>query len=250
MFVEERHQLILSTLNNEGKIKVKELSNKFNLTEDAIRKDLAILEKKGLLKRVYGGAVKVRDNFLFFNIEDRKKILPEEKKKIAKKTLTLIKENDTIFLDISTISLEISKLIMKSNLKIIVVTNMIEILLSFLNSDTTTEIIFIGGKLDKQNKEGFVDSYSIEQIKNFKYDIAFLGAGGVNTEEHSVSTYFLDDAMCKKEIIRNSKKKYVLIESKKLNIDCRMKFANFKDISGIISENEIEELRKFDLEII
>lgn len=246
MFVEERHQLILSTLNKEGKIKVKELSEKFNLTEDAIRKDLASLEKKGLLKRVYGGAVKVRDDFLLLNIEDRKKMLPEEKQRIAKKAFSLLKENTTLFLDISTINLEISKLIIQSNLKIVVVTNMIEILLNFLNAETASKIIFIGGKLDNKNKEGFVSSYSIEQIKNFKYDLAFLGATGINIAENTISTYFLDDAMCKKEIIRNSKKKYILIESKKLNMDGRINFAHFKDINGIIMEEEEEDLKKFN----
>ncbi|MCI6152221.1 MAG: DeoR/GlpR family DNA-binding transcription regulator [Fusobacterium perfoetens] len=236
MFVEERHQLIISTLEKEGKIKVKDLSDRFNLTEDAIRKDLAILEKKGLLKRVYGGAVKTRNEFLFLNLEDRKKILTKEKQKIAEKAFSMIKENSTIFLDISTINIEICKMIIEAKLKVIIITNMIEILLKFLEADTDVEVIFIGGKLDNKNKEGFVGSYSIEQIKNFKYDIAFLGATGINMEEGTISTYFLDDAICKKEIIRNSKKKYVLIESQKLNIDGRVNFTTIKEIDSIITE--------------
>lgn len=236
MFVEERHQLIISILEKEGKIKVKDLSSKFGLTEDAIRKDLALLEKKKLLKRVYGGAVKIRDDFSFLTLEDRKKILPKEKQKIAKKAFDRIKENSIIFLDISTINIEVAKMIIEARLKILVITNMIEIFLQFLEKDTDVDFIFIGGKLDNKNKEGFVGSYSIEQIKNFQYDLAFLGATGINEEENIISTYFLEDAICKKEIIRNSKEKYILIESKKLNIDGRVKFAKFDEIDGIITE--------------
>lgn len=236
MFVEERHQLIISLLEKEGKIKVKDLSSRFNLTEDAIRKDLAILEKKKLLKRVYGGAVKNRDDFSFLTLEERKKVLPKEKQKIAKKAFSKIRENSVIFLDISTINIEVAKMLIEAKSNVIVITNMIEIFLQFLESDTDIEFIFIGGKLDKKNKEGFVGSYSTEQLKNFRYDLAFLGATGINKEESSLFTYFIDDAICKKEIIKNSKEKYVLIESKKLNIDGRVKFATLDDINEIITE--------------
>ena len=39
--------------NSEGKIKVKNLSQHFNVTEDCIRKDLKQLENLGHLKRNY-----------------------------------------------------------------------------------------------------------------------------------------------------------------------------------------------------
>lgn len=54
MFVEERHQEILRLLNEYEKVKVKELSKRFEVTEDCIRKDLASMEAKNLLKRTYG----------------------------------------------------------------------------------------------------------------------------------------------------------------------------------------------------
>ena len=57
MFVEERHQEILRLLEENEKVKVKELSKRFEVTEDCIRKDLASMEAKNLLKRTYGGAV-------------------------------------------------------------------------------------------------------------------------------------------------------------------------------------------------
>ena len=62
MFAEERLDQILNILNSEGKIKVKNLSQHFNVTEDCIRKDLKHLENLGHLKRTYGGAIKVRQS--------------------------------------------------------------------------------------------------------------------------------------------------------------------------------------------
>ena len=61
MFAEERQVGIEKTLHEYGKVKVKELSEKYNVTEDCIRKDLKTLENEGRLKRTYGGAILSRD---------------------------------------------------------------------------------------------------------------------------------------------------------------------------------------------
>ena len=55
MFIEERHEAILRTLHEHGKVKVRDLSEKFQVTDDCIRKDLKVLENAGCLKRTYGG---------------------------------------------------------------------------------------------------------------------------------------------------------------------------------------------------
>lgn len=57
MFANERLEEILNILKTEGKVIVKDLSIKFDVTEDCIRKDLKNLEKQKLLERTYGGAV-------------------------------------------------------------------------------------------------------------------------------------------------------------------------------------------------
>ena len=54
MFTEERQSAIEKCLRENGKVKVKELSEIFQVTEDCIRKDLKILENAGKLKRTYG----------------------------------------------------------------------------------------------------------------------------------------------------------------------------------------------------
>lgn len=57
MFAEERQNQIVALVNKNGSVRVKELSEKYQVTEDSIRKDLTFLEKKGLLKKTYGGAM-------------------------------------------------------------------------------------------------------------------------------------------------------------------------------------------------
>ena len=67
MFTEERQSAIENCLRENGKVKVKELSEMFQVTEDCIRKDLKILENAGKLKRTYGG-----NPFTGLSVEERR----------------------------------------------------------------------------------------------------------------------------------------------------------------------------------
>ena len=71
MFTEERLEAIEEKLQKDGKVRVKELSELFQVSEDCIRKDLKILENGGKLKRTYGGAILSKDYPLERNVIDR-----------------------------------------------------------------------------------------------------------------------------------------------------------------------------------
>ena len=80
MLQKERHDHILAKLNLESSIRVRDIALEYNVTEDCIRKDLAILEKEGKLKRIHGGAVSIRENPHTFNVSARLDKYVEEKK--------------------------------------------------------------------------------------------------------------------------------------------------------------------------
>ena len=186
MLQQERHNQILARLNLEGQVRVKDLSKDFNVTEDCIRKDLNILEKANKLKRIHGGATCMRSNLHTVNVSQRRDVRVEEKKAIALKAIELIKPGMMIFLDISTVTLEIAKLIYQRNLKITVVTNMIDIMEIFTR-DCNTNLIFIGGELNRA-RDGFIGAITIEQIKKYKFDLSFLGVVGIDVFNNKVAT--------------------------------------------------------------
>ncbi len=88
MFLEERQESIMNLLNTEGKVRVKELSAKFNVTDDCIRKDLGSLEKQGRLKRTYGGAVAIRENIHAIEVSKHKGSDVDAKRRIAQAAVT------------------------------------------------------------------------------------------------------------------------------------------------------------------
>ena len=211
MFVEERHALIIQELKENGRVKVKELSAKFKVSEDLIRKDLALLAQQGKLKKTYGGAVLIKENVHREFATQRKSINLVAKQKIAQKALSLIKDDYVVFLDISTINIELAYLIAKSDLKAIIVTNMLEIVNILAKSNI--RVIFIGGEFDF-GKDGFVGSLTIEMLKNFRFDLAFMGVVSVDIHDNAVTTYMANDFV---NLYRLEKSK-ILLKNEDLSI--------------------------------
>ena len=116
MFLEERQEAILNLLSRDGKVRVKDLSEMFKVTEDCIRKDLGALEKQGKLKRTYGGAVVLRENLHTMEVSKRRNTDVEAKRRIAQAAVKLIHEKDMVFLDISTSNLAIAELLVNRGL--------------------------------------------------------------------------------------------------------------------------------------
>ena len=236
MFTEERYKYILDLLDSKGKVLVKDLSKEFNVSESMIRKDLQSLEKKNLLQRTYGGAININNSFV--NCESFSKRVVQNielKEVVAEKAFKKININDTIFLDASAISYLIAKLIVKNNSSITLVTNMLEIA-SIIPDNSNTHFIFIGG--DYNTFAGCtIGSYSIEQIKTYRCNKAFLGCTGINLNDGSVSTGISEDSFSKKAIMSISKEIFLVMLNEKFKTNGSYVFSNVIDFSGIITES-------------
>ena len=225
----------MAMLTREGKVRVKELSEKFKVTEDCIRKDLGALEKQGKLKRTYGGAVVLRENLHTMEVSKRRNTDVEAKRRIAQAAVRLIHDKDMVFLDISTSNLAVAELLAKDQRELTVVTNMIDILV-ILAQNPKIRLVFAGGKINK-SRDGFWGGMTMDFISHLKPDIAFVGAVGVDVKENSVSTYDIEDGINKAAIIRVSKRAYVVAEAKKLSADGNYNYATLDTLSGLITDS-------------
>lgn len=253
MFMEERLDEILEIIQDKKKILVKDLSEKFSVSESMIRKDLQRLEKEGKIKRTYGGAILERGRAYNENTTSRVFVNIEGKEHIAKVVCDILEEEDVIFLDISSTNLTIASMIRNTTKNITVITNMNRILMEFDNSPNI-EVISVGGTFNKR-LGGTVGAYTVEQIKGFNIDKAFVGAGGVNVEENFLSNFNFDEAIVKREILKNSKKNYIVMDDEKFYKDGAHKFGVLEDVDYIITDKAPDEtvkaaLDKYDVEAI
>ena len=225
MFVEERHQEILRLLNENEKVKVKELSKRFEVTEDCIRKDLASMEAKNLLKRTYGGAV-LPDTLHpghtnIVSIRKDKNI--KEKRMIAKKAVELIHDGDMIFLDTSTTNIELAREIIERRLEV-----------------TVVSFILLGGEFNR-SQNGFLGELVLQMMENFRFDISFMGVVGANLYENAIMTYVPEDGIMKHNAVKKSSKCYLMMESHKFDFKANYVYATFDDVDGVICEDGLSK---------
>jgi DeoR/GlpR family transcriptional regulator of sugar metabolism len=88
---------------------VSELSNLLSVTEETIRQDLRDLEKEGLLKRTYGGAIATNRIDSEISFKERERKHRKEKQAIGKAAARLIKDKDNLMVDASTTALQVMR---------------------------------------------------------------------------------------------------------------------------------------------
>ena len=238
MFLEERHQKIIEMLNDKKRLEVRELSIKFEISEDSIRRDLRIMEEKGWIKRTYGGAIlpnKVGDTI---PILDRENIDSEKKEEIAETASLFIKENDTILLDgSSTVEKLIPHLIKFQKLTLI--TNSIPIAFTLLYTKTDIKLFFLGGEVNKEIGNSFsFETY--KTINSLNVDKVFMGVCAISPK-FGMSTPIIDEGHIKKAMIKSAKEVYFLVDSGKFDTRLLYNIGQIKPYHVIITDSGIKE---------
>ncbi len=234
MRANERLNEIVKILNKEGRVHTKSLSELFNVSEDLIRKDLKKLEEKDLIDRIYGGAERNKQKFDASNVKYRMNIYKEEKEIIARKAVSIIDNGDTIFLDTSTTSATIAELLAKENKGVTVITNMLENI-RILESNNDIRTILVGG-LYNRAIGGFVGYESIETIKGYFVDKAFVSCMSVHIEDDCLVSSTKDIGFTKTAILNSAREKILVTEQRKFTYLGRVKFFKVSDLDYIITE--------------
>src|SRR5690625_8029647 len=98
----ERRDSIIQLIRKDGKVRVDNLAEQFEVSSVTIRNDLDFLEKKGILHRTHGGALIRKNVYEDPTLEEKQKLIQTEKQKIGEKDVELINDVDYILLDTRT----------------------------------------------------------------------------------------------------------------------------------------------------
>lgn len=237
MLAIERRNEILALLQKEKRVVVSDLSQSYNVTEETIRRDLEKLEKEGLAKKTYGGAV-INESLnvdLPYNV--RKKSNVESKQYIADIIGDMIEDGDHIMLDASSTALYVAKCI-KHKKNITLITNSVEILLE-LADKTGWKILSTGGTL-KEGSLSFVGHQAEKMIKTYHVDKAIVSCKGVDSDYGFTDSNEMD-AQIKKTMLSSAKQRILAIDSTKFDKISFTQIGDFSDIDRIVTDKKIDE---------
>lgn len=251
MLAIERRNAILSKLYLDGKVIVSALSQEFDVTEETIRRDLEKLDKEGLVKKSYGGAVLVQNYSTDLPHSVRKKANVEAKQKIAEKISTLFNDGDCIMLDASSTALLLLNYI--RNLKnITLITNSVEALIELSDKDDWN-VFSTGGKL-KKGSLSLVGPSAEKTIRSFHVDYAVCSSKGLDINRGITDSNEKDSEM-KQAIFESAETKILCVDSSKFDKISLIKVGDISDVDIIATDTEPsahwqEHLKRKDVELI
>ncbi|MEB3103568.1 DeoR/GlpR family DNA-binding transcription regulator [Ferviditalea candida] len=250
MLVAERWQKIVQLVNDRGSIRVTELSELCNVTEETIRRDLDKLESEGKLVRSHGGAVSVKEAQLEIPFPERETTNAELKRMIAQEAVRHIQENDRILLDASSTAWYMAKSL--PDIPLIVLTNSIKVAME-LSMKEKVQVISTGGQLSPRSLS-YVGPLAERSLDLYHVEKAFLSCKGIHMQRGISESNELQ-ALVKRKMISIADEVYVLADFSKFGIQSLTQVEGLNKITHLITDQNtkkeyVEQLRDKGVDVI
>ena len=247
---EQRREEIVAAIRIAGKVRVTELSEKYGVSEVSIRKDLEILETRGHLARVHGGAVGVEKMYVNMDLGERFKTNAAAKKALAQRIAALIEDNDTIMMNAGTTLAYVLRAL-KGKKNINIVTNSIQ------NANeaalySSFNVILLGGELD--SKYQFTYGQDAEkQLENYHATKCILSVDGISAKA-GLTLYYANEANLARKMIEASSRVIVAADGTKIGRNAFARITDARKTDVLVtsaSENtaELDTLAELGIEI-
>ena len=247
----ERQLTITNLIRSKNTVSVEELSKMFDVSLNTIRRDLSILETKGLLKRTQGGALLVEVNQFVEPFHIRKSEYTDEKELIGKAAVQLVSENDTIIIDAGTTTLELAKNL-NGFQRLTVLTNSLEVA-NELIYNSNISVILSGGVLRQSSRSLF--GLPTEQFfSQFHADKLFLSVGGISIAD-GLTNPNINETAVKRKMIEAAKEIIVLVDYHKFDRVSLSPITSLNSVHKIVTDTKIpratlQELEKLGIEVV
>ena len=231
----DRRSDILKQLEKNDQVNVFELSKQFSVSEVTIRKDLRYLEKRNILIRSRGGAMKQSLINVDLSIYDRRRQNIKLKEAIGSAAADMIFSGETVLFDTGTTIMQIARHLPKK-LNITVITNSVDITFR-LAEYPNIKVIMPGGIL-RRNSLALVGEQAAESLRGFYCDKYFLSADGIDLERGMMTTN-IEEASLARINIKNSRKVIALIDSSKFQSKGITTIAPLTAIDTLVTDSGI-----------
>ena len=237
MLANQRREVILDMIKEDGHIKVAKLSTLLKVTEVTIRQDLEKLENEGFLIREHGGAYLKNVDKQVKSIQLQNQNNLNEKKAIARIALDMIEDGDTIILDSGSTTTEIAHLI--HNFKnLTVITNALNIAF-ILGGEPGINLIVTGGEF-KAPTLSLTGQKAADFFQNLHVDKLFLATAGF-TLKSGLTYPSISDICVKRAMIESADAVYLVADSTKIGKNSFASLGALSLIDYLITDSKVNE---------
>jgi DeoR family fructose operon transcriptional repressor len=254
MYAEERQHAIAGLVAERGRVSVTSVAETFGVTTETVRRDLAVLERAGVLRRVHGGAVPAGAALTLVEtgLGERHGTRTEQKRKIAAAALDLLPGMDgSVILDGGTSTAALAELLPPDR-RLYVATNSVPIA-ARLSASPGITLHVLGGRVRGITQTTVGDS-TVRAMDDLRVDVVFLGTNGISPG-HGFSTPDEAEAATKRAMVRAAQRVIVLADSSKIGREHLVRFAGLDDVDVLITDDGadpavVAELETMGIEVL
>jgi DeoR family fructose operon transcriptional repressor len=236
MYAEERQQEILRRARAIGRVDVVTLGEEFAVTTETIRRDLTVLERAGVLRRVHGGAIPVERLGFEPALATRDEVMTAEKERIAKAAVAELPEDGAIIIDAGSTTGRLVQ-ILPADRELTVIVNSPP-LATVLATRSNLSVIMLGGRV-RGRTLATVDDWALHPLSRLNVDVAFMAANGCSVAR-GLTTPDPAEAAIKRAMIKAAKRSVLLADHTKFSDTYLACFASLPEIDVVITDTGLD----------
>ena len=234
MYAEERQQAIAALVASSGRLSVAELADRYAVTTETVRRDLSMLERAGLVRRVHGGVVSANAlSVIEVAVSDRDHSSAAEKDRVAEAALTLVPDRGCVVLDAGTTTARLAGLLPVDR-QLQVVTNAVPIA-ARLAGHPAIGLHLLPGRV-RPTTQAAVGEDTVVALSRLRTDMAFVGTNGISVG-HGLSTPDHSEAAVKRAIVAGARRVVLLADSSKLGAEQLVRFADLEEVDILVTDS-------------
>ncbi len=253
MLIEARQQAIYEVLRRRGSARTTELSDELGISQMTIRRDLNALARRGLVRRLHGGAALTGPpNALTSTGAGAVAELPR-KMAIAREAFAFLVPDQVLYLDGSTTCRELAKLL-PNDLGLRVVTDSLDTVLE-LHARAGVEVTLLGGVLQRKDRVGntFAGSLALENAAKIGVDLCFSSACAF-AEDH-IGNPDMAGVEVRRSMLRNARRRFLLADSTKYGKRGYIELCTWREVDVLVTDEgltaqRLEGVAAQDVEIL
>ncbi|MGW3494828.1 DeoR/GlpR family DNA-binding transcription regulator [Streptomyces sp. NPDC001020] len=240
MLAAERHRKIAAEVARLKFVTTDDLTTLLGVSPETVRRDLALLERRGELSRVHGGATSrmapVGEEASF---SERTGTLAAEKGSIGRAAAALIEPNQTVVIDVGTTALEVARALPADHVGVIATPSLL--VAAEVSTRPRVEVLVSGGRL-RAGDLACSSAQTVEFFGNLRADAVFVGSGGI--APYGLTDFHLDEVATKRAMLANASHRYVLADSSKFGRTAAHRVCELNGFDTLITDKPCpDELR-------
>lgn len=246
---------MLDLIRAQEFVSVADLGRLFGVSQVTARTDLDALARRGLVRRIRGGAMSRIASGHERAFEETELRYNAEKAAIGRAAADLVTDGETVILDVGTTTTEAARaLAARTSLaEVTVMTSALNIAMELEPTIPRMTVVVLGGTL-RPLQHSLVDPLAALALAQVNAHTLLLGCNGVDPVA-GVTNVNLPEAEVKRRLLAASRRRLVLADGSKLGTVHLARLCSLGDIDAVITgpsadPGVVDELRERGLDVI